>query len=59
MGKTVMIVALTWSLMRASDTWFDDGSYIDAALFIALTVLIRIVLSPELARDSAAHEHEP
>ena len=59
MGKTVMIVALTWSLMRASDTWFDDGSYIDAALFIALTVLIWVVLSPELPWDSAAHDREP
>lgn len=59
MGKTVMIAALTWSLMRASDTWLDDGSFIDTALFIALTALIWLVLSPDAAWDSAAHDHEP
>ena len=58
MGKTVIIAALTWSLMRASDTWFD-GSFIDTALFIALTALIWLVLSPDVAWDSAAHDHEP
>lgn len=44
--------------MRASDTWFDDGSFIDTALFIALTALIWLVLSPEVAWDLAWHDHE-
>ena len=59
MGKTVMMVALTWSLMRASDTWFDDGWFTDAALFIAMTALIWVVLSPEVVSVSAPHDHEP
>jgi hypothetical protein len=58
MGKTVMIVALTWSLMCASDAWFDEGWFTDAALFIALTTLIRVVLSPEVASASAANDRQ-
>ena len=59
MGKTVMIVALTWSLMRASDALFDDGWFTDAALFVALTTLIRVVLSPEVASASSAQDRQP
>jgi nitrate reductase alpha subunit len=50
MAKIVVIVALTWSLMRASDTWLNEGRFTDAALFIALTALIWA---------SAAHQHKP
>jgi hypothetical protein len=32
MGKPLMVVALTWSLMRASDTWLDPGSFLDMTL---------------------------
>jgi hypothetical protein len=38
MGKPLMVVALTWSLMRASDTWLDSGSFLDTTLQLARQV---------------------
>jgi hypothetical protein len=35
MGKPLMVVALTWSLMRASDSWLDSGSFLDTAVQLA------------------------
>jgi hypothetical protein len=49
MAKAVMIASLTWSLMRASEIWLNDSIFTEAALFVALTVLVLIVLNPNLA----------
>ena len=48
-----MIVALTWSLMRSSKTFLDDGIFAKAILFVALTMLVRMVLRPVVAWASA------
>jgi hypothetical protein len=52
-AKTVMIVALIWSLMRSSETFLNDSIFTRIILFVALTALVRVVLSPVVPWASA------
>jgi hypothetical protein len=45
MGKPLMVAALTWSLMHASDRWLDSCHVIDTALLITQQVSHSLELS--------------
>jgi len=54
MAKAVMIVSLTSSLMRSSETWLNGSVFTEAVIFAVLTAFLLIVLSPNVvtsARD--------
>ena len=52
MAKAVMIVSLTWSLMRSSETWLNGSIFTEAALFLALTAFVLVILSPDVVASA-------
>jgi len=48
MAQAVMIVSLTSSLMRLSETWLNGSMFTDAVMFVALTAFVLIVLNPNV-----------
>ncbi len=53
MANAMMIVSLTWSLMRANETWLNGSLFTDAVLFVAMTALVWIALNPDVIGPSA------
>ena len=54
MAKTVMIVSLTWSLMRSSENLLNGDIFLETTLFVALTALVLILLSPDVVTSALA-----